>query len=79
MSKIEIRKNVPIPPVSENWRNRTGRKKIYPWKELEIGDCFIADVSSQKMSKTLVARHRNHHEKYVRRAIDGKQWVWRIA
>jgi hypothetical protein len=76
--KVEIRRQVPIPKPIQNRRNGMGRKNIYPWKELQIGDCFIVDVSSQQMSKIISARHRDHHEKYVRRAIDGKQWVWRV-
>jgi hypothetical protein len=62
-----------------NGRNKTGRKKVYPWDELEVGDCFIVEgIDSQKMSKNVSQRNVFHHQKYTRRVIDGKQWVWRV-
>lgn len=77
--EIEIRRQVPIPdPVLISGGNPTGQKKIYPWDELEVGDCFIVELSSERMSSVIAKRHASHHQKYTRRLIDGKQWVWRI-
>lgn len=78
--KIEIRRQVPIPaPVIKAGRNLAGSKKVYPWDELEIGDCFIVKLSSERMSSLIANRHASHRERFSRRTIDGKQWVWRIA
>lgn len=76
--KIEIRRQVPIPEVRNGKKSR-GQTKVYPWNELEIGDCFIVEgISSDRMASVMAARHRAHHQKYTRRVIDDKQWVWRI-
>lgn len=76
--QYEIRKNVPIPKPCLKGRSTGATAGVYPWKELEVGDCFIADVPPKRMSSAVAHRNRNTRYEYVRRTIDNKQWVWRI-
>jgi len=75
---IKIDKNVPIP--------RLGRRPLYPWMEMEVGDSFvfpkrikpsIANSMSYKTAKLL--QKRGIQRRYVTRLIeDGVIRCWRL-
>ena len=72
---IVVEKGIPKPPP----REQRGRK-IYPWRDMEVGDSFFSDrvkfsnmqCTASKMGKSLGWKFEVHREK------DGHR-VWRIA
>lgn len=76
---IEIKKGVPMP---------FSPSIVYPWPELEIGDCFDVPVPDHRTARDVqnsvhvAARHfRNRHKvplKLITRTIDGAIRVWRV-
>lgn len=76
--EIKIYKNRPIPPKSTSGRNKKGNKNIYPWSKMEIGDCFAATCTKEAIGSLIRHQQKKTAHRYVRRSIDGKQWVWRI-
>ena len=42
MEKIRIEKNIPIPALT------TGRARIYPFKEMEVGDSFFVALDGRE-------------------------------
>lgn len=69
---IRVTNAVPMPR-----RNESGRRRKYPWLELEIGDSFLLDL--QQHSAYAVAK--NAGQRYGRRFIAAKtpegMRVWR--
>lgn len=51
MSNIEIIKGVPLPPRSRSG----GRKNIYPWDELGVGDHFTFPKKTKKTTASSLA------------------------
>lgn len=72
MSKIE--KNVPIPPISR------GRKPIYPFAEMSIGDSVLFEGKSVNQMNSAYQSYRKIHPHIkltIRKTKEGTR-VWRI-
>jgi hypothetical protein len=71
---FEIEKNIAIPEID---KTRVGRKTKYPFREMEIGDSFVARKNAISAAQTHSARHK---EKFsIRRIDDDNIRIWRIA
>lgn len=68
---IEIEKSVPIPT------NGPGRRSIYPWGQMELGDSFFVP-GKKLMDKQVHVRARRDGRKYLVRSEGDGQRVWRI-
>lgn len=74
---FEIRKDIPL------WHNERvgGRKAIYPWNKLEVGDSFfVPNIPVKRVSSaaSAAARSRSGVKYAVRTENDGAR-VWRVA
>lgn len=71
--QYKIKKGIPIPP-----RN-TGRKSMYPFAEMRIGDSF-AVMANKARSVSAASQHfgKLHKQKFICRRIDGGYRCWRV-
>ena len=71
---FEIEKNIAIPKID---KTRVGRKTKYPFRQMEIGDSFVAPKNAISAAQTHSMRHK---EKFATRTIDADNIrIWRIA
>ena len=65
--EIKIEKGIPLPPI--------GRKTIYPWNDMEVGDSFVTNgpINSAVASKRLVPKRFA-----IRKQPDGSFRIWRV-
>ncbi len=77
--EYKIKKNVPIPEFSRH------RKPIYPFGEMEIGDCFEADLSVHKKLVSAASYYGARNQKKFSVIIINKKnsnpekiGVWRV-
>ena len=71
----EIEKGIPLP------EGRRGRKKLYPFGEMEIGDSFVVPVNSQTLSMYKMIGGYTRHlkpKKFIARKNEDVIRVWRI-
>ena len=76
----EIDKGVEIPPPNTT----NGSRRIYPFREMEIGDSFLVPVDGDK--KLQQARigsaasyyGKRNNKRFVTRTVDGGARVWRV-
>lgn len=74
---LKIEKDVPIPT------GRSGRRPLYPFAEMEVGDSFFIETTSTEESRKRQMRlsdawSRHHPKKFTSSAVDGGVRVWRI-
>jgi len=75
---FEIKKDVPIPAV----RMPGGRGVKYPFRSMEVGDSFHADVSAaeaKKIQYAATAYSRRNGVKFTTRRSDTGVGIWRTA
>ena len=75
---FEIKKDVPIPAV----RMPGGRDVKYPFRSMEIGDSFHAEVSlaeAKKIQYAAAAYSRRNGVKFTTRRSDTGVGIWRTA
>ena len=75
---FKIEKNVPMP---KNWMNsfERHRDRKYPFKEMEVGDSFLANGIKEKTVKSIAyAEGHRLGKKFACRTVDGVVRVWRI-
>ena len=65
--EIKIEKGIPIPPF--------GRRAIYPWEAMEVGDSFLA---SKYTNTTIAGRVYAPKRFSYRKQPDGSYRVWRV-
>ena len=71
---IKIDKGVPISRLQ-----RSGRRGIYPWQDMEVGDSFFApDQTVTQMAGAASSNHKSTGRKYSCRTVDGGVRVWRV-
>lgn len=71
---IEVDIGVPIPTIL----GRTGSPPKYPFKKMNIGDSFRADIPTKSMSNAASAYSRRHGAKFTVRKEGNGSRVWRI-
>lgn len=70
---IKIEKGVEMP------KGRQGRKQIYPWDDMEVGDSFKVQGKSQKdLSPSASFAGKRRGKKFSARNVDGGVRVWRV-
>lgn len=70
----KIQKNIPIPT-----KMSTGRKSIYPFESMDIGDSFAAPAGKAKSVRSKVTKENKlGDKKFTVRTIDKYIRVWRI-
>jgi hypothetical protein len=72
---IKIEKNIPIPAPGT-------RGGVYPFGQMEVGDSFLAGLSSQDKLKAASASHwfgKRNSKKFSVLKTDGGFRVWRVA
>jgi hypothetical protein len=75
MSEIVKDKNVPIPK-----RRGGGRKCIYPWRSMEVGDSFhIPNTTTRQFAGRMTYAAKTLGVRFTTRAVDGGVRVWRTA
>jgi len=57
VKKFEIRKNRPIPK-----RVKPGKKRVYPFDELEVGDSFFVEGRSYQALASCIRWFQTHQE-----------------
>lgn len=67
---VKLEKNVPIPP-------RRGREAKYPWRQMKVGDSFVAPAAIRGCFYASAKRFGYK----IRVAVEGKNnvRVWRTA
>ena len=70
MSEIKIEKNVPFP---------INTRKIYPIKEMQIGDSFLVPHKKASDVSYLVTDGKKFGYRLICRTVDGGARVWRIS
>lgn len=76
--KFKIDKGVEIPGRPANGR---GRKAIYPWEEMEVGDSFFIEYEGDKRRQyASIAGHasKRYGKKFTARTFDNGVRIWRI-
>jgi len=75
---IAIDKEIPIPES----RKSTGRKRIYPFRELEIGDSFFVETEEPhhqvKLLLQSVRQSRFPDKKFTTRIVNNGVRMWRV-
>lgn len=56
-----------------------GRPAKYPWKDMEIGDSFKADVPPEVLRAAAFKYGHNHHKRFTVRIDGDGSRAWRIA
>jgi hypothetical protein len=77
MSDFKIDKDVPMPAVSAG-----GRREIYPWRTMEIGDSFLVtddQIPPKHVSRRAWQASKSTGHKFVTRTMDGGVRVWRVG
>lgn len=75
---IKIEKNIPAP--QNHKRGGPGRKYLYPFHEMEVGDSFIAEKDSVCSSAIAFAKRNGGKVKFTTmRLPNGTFRVWRIV
>lgn len=76
MTEITIDKNVPMP---NRWSN-SGRKPIYPWLTMEVGDSFLMpDHVKRPMEHVSKASRRYAPRRFASRTTPEGTRIWRVA
>ena len=71
---IKIAKKVPIPEVTGR-----GRKAIYPWKQMKVGDSFfVPNKTTQQFGASLGQARLRLKMKFTQRTEKSGVRVWRI-
>ena len=89
MIDIVIDKGIPIPPIASKGGRRTGKRRLYPWADMEVGDSFAvpADgkMDARKKSMTLltiahspVSTLARRNWRFTARSFDDHVRIWRI-
>lgn len=72
---IKIDKKVPLP------LRRSGRKSIYPFDSMRVGDSFevsLTDRPSVTTSAKAWAKRKGNNAKFTTSAVGNKVRIWRI-
>lgn len=72
----KIQKNVPIPSKTAH-----GRKKVYPFEKMEVGDSFAVPLIKTKTVTSAVSQENKKYKgerRYTIRVIKNKTRIWRI-
>lgn len=75
--KYKIDKGVPIPK-----QETRGRRPIYPFGKLEVGDSFAVDIELRERIQAYAAQYKRYHGggwDYVTRSNETETRVWRTA
>ena len=74
---FKIEKNVPMPEVGPN-----PKAPKYPWRQMEVGDSFVAPAASQRSicanAKITADRMGNGVQFTTQKQADGSVRVWRV-
>lgn len=72
-----IDKDIPVPTEAR------GRKRIWPFADMEIGDSFFLAGDGVECQRTLASAstyyQRRHGMAFVTRKVEGGARVWRVA
>lgn len=74
---MKIEKGIPIPEITQGQR---GRKSMYPFKQMEIGDSVFfegADSKSKQMAAAKIYSKR-YGIRLIGRTVDGGLRIWRV-
>ena len=73
-----VQKNVPLPERA--WRGRGGSPQIYPFDQMEIGDCFFAPDKNRSQVSVAVRNYVNKHPEtyFAVRSTDKGPGCWRL-
>lgn len=70
---VKIDKNIPLPSFSR------GRKRIYPFKEMKVGDSFLGNPGRQSLyASAIQATFLYKPKKFVARKVKEGFRIWRI-
>lgn len=72
----EIKKNIPMPPFIKKGE----RQLKYPWREIEVGDCFDMPADQKNQTAAVGMANSAHSPKKFRRQKleDGTSRIWRV-
>jgi len=82
MLRIQIDKNLPIPPRGHHKGDPNGGAYIWPWNYLEKGDSFLSPPGVKAPSvrtMAFLAARRLGHACVTRTVSKGRVRVWRTA
>jgi hypothetical protein len=72
-----IEKGIPMP------KEARGRKRLWPFADMEVGDSFFLAGDSAKCQRVLTNASRYYRNKtgavFVTRSVEGGARVWRVA
>lgn len=70
----KIQKNIPIPA-----KKPQGRKQVYPFARMEVGDSFVVPLSKSKSLASSINKYaKSLGMKFTRRVLGKEVRVWRI-
>lgn len=73
MSDFKIEKGVPVPP------SRGGRRTVYPWRDMEVGDSALIPGGDQaRIGASVRTFGLSAGRKFVTRKVEGGVRVWRV-
>lgn len=77
MTEYKIEKRIPFPTDIATGR---GRKSIWPFTPMEIGDSILETDSEKRKraSKAAYNHARNHNRKYAARILPEGLRIWRV-
>jgi len=69
-----IQKNIPIPA-----KKSAGRKQVYPFEKMEVGDSFAIPLSKAKSAAAIMVKYaKRTGMKFTKRLLDKEVRIWRI-
>ncbi|GJH00244.1 hypothetical protein [Paraburkholderia terrae] len=80
---FKIEKGIPAPCTPENLR--TGRKLLYPFAEMKVGDSFLVpeteDIRNRadRVKSAASTYSRKHSIRLATKIVEGGVRVWRLA
>ncbi len=77
--QIVIEKNIPIPPRTQTGKGRAMSEFTSALLSMEVGDSFLTERPSTKMSGFFVFARKKAGFRFCTRKVEGGTRVWRIA
>lgn len=72
----KIQKNIPIPT-----KDARGRKKLYPFDDMEVGDSFAVPLIKKRSISCAVSQEHKKHQgerRFSVRVLKNEIRIWRV-
>lgn len=75
--KLRVQKGIPIPVVKPRGGG-AGRKPVYPWREMVIGDSFLFPESVGRAAYAAAIGASRGDKRFVVRSVEQGFRCWRV-